>query len=204
MATQKDTILTYCASNMVLAIHSDALYLSKPEFQSRVGGHMFMARKDNIPFNNGVVLNILQIIQAVISSTAEAELGALFINEKPAVSMCQALAELSHPQPHMSMHTNNATAHALLTNKILPKEVMAMDMCFHWQRYHNAQGQFCYYWRPDTQNLADYFTKHHPTSHHKSVCPTNITSLNNQKYRKLFKKSTTKENLYHQPKHQCP
>jgi hypothetical protein len=43
---------------------------------------MFMAGKDNIPFNNGAILNILQIIQAVMSSAAEAELGALFINAK--------------------------------------------------------------------------------------------------------------------------
>jgi hypothetical protein len=54
-----------------------------------------------------------------------------------------------------------------------------MDVCFHWLRCRNAQGQFCYYWRPDTQNLADYFTKHHPTSHHKSVCPTILTPVNN-------------------------
>jgi hypothetical protein len=64
LAMQEDTIpiLTYRTSNMVLAIHSDASYLSKPKSRSHVGGHMFMARKDNIPFNNGAVLNILQII----------------------------------------------------------------------------------------------------------------------------------------------
>jgi hypothetical protein len=62
MATQEDAILTYHASNMVLAIHSDASYLSKPKSCSRRGGHMFMAGKDNIPFNNGTVFNILQII----------------------------------------------------------------------------------------------------------------------------------------------
>ncbi len=62
MATQEDAILTYHASNMALTIHSNASYLSKPKSCSRAGGHMFMAGKDNIPFNNGVVLNILQII----------------------------------------------------------------------------------------------------------------------------------------------
>jgi hypothetical protein len=34
---------------------------------------------------------------------------------------------------------------------------------------------------------------HHPTSHHKSVCPTILTSVNNPKYMELFKKPTTKE-----------
>ncbi len=46
---------------------------------------MFMAGKDKIPINNGAVLNILQRIRAVMSSAAEAELGALFINAKTAV-----------------------------------------------------------------------------------------------------------------------
>jgi hypothetical protein len=56
MATQEDAVLTYQASDMVLAIHSNALYLSEPESRSRAGGHMFMAGKDEIPINNGAVL----------------------------------------------------------------------------------------------------------------------------------------------------
>jgi hypothetical protein len=41
--------------------------------------------------------------------------------------------------------------------------------------------------------LADYFIKHHPTSHHKSLCSTILTSINDPEYRKLFKKSARKE-----------
>jgi hypothetical protein len=152
---------------------------------------MFIAGEDDIPFNICALHNILQIIRAVMSSVVEAELGALFINAKTAVSMHQMLAELGHLQPRTPMQTNNATAHALLTNKILPKALKAMDMRFHWLRCHNAQGQFCYYWRPGTQNLADYFTKHHPTSHHKSIHPTILTPANDPKYTKLFKTITT-------------
>ncbi len=59
---QEDAILIYHTSDMALAIHSNASYLSKPKFHSCMGGHMFMARKDDIPFNNGPILNILQII----------------------------------------------------------------------------------------------------------------------------------------------
>jgi hypothetical protein len=151
---------------------------------------MFMVGKDNIPFNNGAILNIMQIIQAVMSSTAEAELGALFINTKTAISMHQMLTELVHRQPRTPMQTNNTMAHALLTNKILPKALKAMDMHFHWLKFRNAKGQFCYYWRPGTQNLADYFTKHHPTSHHKSVRPTTLTPANDPEYTKLFETST--------------
>jgi hypothetical protein len=86
MATKEDDVLTYQASNMVLAIHSNASYLSEPKSRSRAGGHMYRAGKDKNPINNGAVLNILQIIRAVMSSVAEAELGTLFINAKTAVS----------------------------------------------------------------------------------------------------------------------
>ncbi len=84
VASQDDAILTYKASNMVLAIHSEASYLCKPKACSQASGHMFMAVKEEIPSNHGAILNILQIIRAVISSAAETELGALFINAKMA------------------------------------------------------------------------------------------------------------------------
>jgi hypothetical protein len=72
MATQEDAILTYHANDIVLSIHSDALHLSKPTSRSRAGRHMFMAGKDEIPLNNGAIHNILQIIQAVMSSATKA------------------------------------------------------------------------------------------------------------------------------------
>jgi hypothetical protein len=115
MATQEEAILTYRTSKMVLVIHSNASYLSKPKAHSRAGGHMFMAGNKEIPFNNGAVLNISQIIRAVMSSAAEAELGVLFINAKSAISIRQTLIKISHLQLRTPMQTDNATAHALLT-----------------------------------------------------------------------------------------
>ena len=140
---------------------------------------------------NGAVLNILQIIQAVMSSTAEAELGALFINAKMAVAMRRTLEELGHPQPRTPIQTDNKTANNLLTNRIMPKALKAMDMRFNWLRCRNAQGQFRYCWRPGTQNLADYFTKHHPASHHKSSRPVYLTSSSDSQYKKLIAQSVT-------------
>jgi hypothetical protein len=209
MATQDDAILTYSASDMVLAIHSDASYLSEPNARSRAGGHMFMATDEDIPKNNGAVLNISQIIRAVMSSAAEAELGALFINAKTAVSMRQTLEELGHPQPRTPIQTDNSTAHALLTNKILPKALKAMDMRFHWLRDRDAQGQYRFYWRPGTQNLADYFTKHHPARHHKSFRSQILTSPSDPEYTKLLtpKATSTKSfvtNLLTTPRFQVP
>jgi hypothetical protein len=132
MASQDKAILTYKASYMVLAVHSNASYLSKPKACSRAGKHMFMAGRDDIPTNNGAVLNILQIIRAVMSPAVEAELGALFINIKTSVSMHHTLKELGHPQPPTPIQTDNKTANDLLTNKFMAKALKAMDMHFHW------------------------------------------------------------------------
>jgi hypothetical protein len=53
MALQDKAVLTYKASNMVLAVHNNASSLSKPKTFSYTGKHMFMAGRDNIPTNNG-------------------------------------------------------------------------------------------------------------------------------------------------------
>jgi hypothetical protein len=91
---------------------------------------MFMAGMKEIPINNGAVLNNLQIIKAVMSSAAEAKLGTLFINAKTAVSIRRTLKEMGHSQSRTPIQTNNLTVHALLTSKILPKALKAMDMRF--------------------------------------------------------------------------
>ena len=91
MASKDKAMLKYQASNMVLAIHRDASYPSEAKARSMAGGNIFLSNHANIPTNNRAVLNILQIIKAVMLSSAEAELGALFINAKMAVSMQQTL-----------------------------------------------------------------------------------------------------------------
>jgi hypothetical protein len=93
-ASQEDLTVTYRESVMRLATHSNALYLSESKARSRAGGHMFMAGTEDIPINNGAVLNILQIVRAVMSSATEAELGTLFNNTKTTVSMQCTLEEM--------------------------------------------------------------------------------------------------------------
>jgi hypothetical protein len=104
-----------------------------------------------------------------MSSAAEAELGAIFINAKEAVYLRQILTEMGHPQPRTPIQTDNLTAEGIINQKIQPKRTKAMDMRFHWLRNREAQGQFKIYWRPRKTNLADYFTKHRPPIHHVNV-----------------------------------
>ncbi len=83
--THPDAIITYQASNMVLAGHSDASYLLETNACSRAGGHFFMSNNNALPPNNGAVHTIAQIIKAVMLSAAEAEIGAIYINCREAI-----------------------------------------------------------------------------------------------------------------------
>jgi len=68
-----------------------------------------MSNDDAIPNNNGAILMISQIIKAVMSSTAEAEIGALYINCKEAIPAPHTLEFLGHKQPPTPMQTDNTT-----------------------------------------------------------------------------------------------
>jgi hypothetical protein len=51
------------------------------------------------------VLNISKILKAVMSGTAKAELGALYINTQEAIPMQLLLEEKSHKQPPTPIQT---------------------------------------------------------------------------------------------------
>ena len=70
---------------MVLAVHSDASYLSESKARNQAGGHFFMSKDVSSPPNNGAVLNIAQIMKNIMLSEAEAEIGAMYVNAHEAV-----------------------------------------------------------------------------------------------------------------------
>ena len=185
ISSQEDAVITYNASDMVLAAHSDAGYHNEAGARSRAGGHFFLSTNEEIPPNNGSILNIAQIIKAVMSSAAEAELGALYINAREAVHIRNILEEMGHPQPPTPIQTDNSTAEGVVNNKVQPKRMIPMDMRFYWLRCRINQKQFRFHWRPGTTNLADYWTKHHPGIHHKNFRREILTPVN--KVQKLFK-----------------
>jgi len=150
-----------------LNVESDASYLSERNARSRAGGHFYMSDNSTNPKNNGAVLNISHIIKAVMSSAAEAELGALYINTREAVPIRNLLIEMGHPQPKTPVQTDNTTALGVVKSNIQPKRTKAMDMRFHWLRDRETQGQFRFYWTTGKKIRADYYTKHHCAAHHK-------------------------------------
>ncbi len=132
-ATHPDAIVTYHSSNMVLAGHSDASYLSESNARSRAGGHFFMSNNTAKPPNNGAILTTAQVTKVVMSSAAEAEVGALYINCREAVPARQTLEFMGHPQPPTPMQTDNTTALGIINDNVL-KKLKSMDMKSHWLR----------------------------------------------------------------------
>ena len=109
----------------------------------------------------------------VMTSAAETEIGALFVNGQEAAYIWTVLKEMGHPQTEPTpIVTDNSTAEGFANNNIKVKRSKAMDMRFYWIQDRTGQGQFAIYWERGQGNLADYYTKHHPPSHHIAVRPT--------------------------------
>jgi hypothetical protein len=156
---------------MILHIHSDASYFSENKVKSRAGGFFYMGSdtKTGKKLTNGAILIISKVLKHVMSSAAEAEIGAVFINAKEGAVLRTTLEELGHPQPPTPMETDNTTATGYSNGTIKQKRTKAMDMRFYWIKDRVKQGQFNVYWGPGYQSLADYFTKHHSPAHHKRM-----------------------------------
>ena len=120
---------------------------------------------------NGSVAVIAKIIKNVMASAAEAEVGALFMNAQLAAPMRATLEELGHPQPATPMKTDNSAANGILNGTIKQQRSKAIDMRFYWLKDRAEQGQFKIHWAAGDENWADYFTKHHSATHHKTLRP---------------------------------
>jgi hypothetical protein len=174
-ATHPDAKLQYYASDMVLKVHSDASYLSESKARSRAAGHYYMGNKDNDDdTHNGTILATTQIMNAVLSSASEAEIGAIFENTKQATILWTTLEEMGYLQPPTPVQTDNSTACGIANDNIKQQRSRAIDMRFYWVRDRVKQNQFHIYWGPGKLNLADYYSKHHPPAHHQQMRSTDL------------------------------
>lgn len=169
-ATHPEARKVYRASEMVLAVDSDAAYLVAPMARSRAGGFHYLGNRDGSMLNGSVAV-IAKIIKNVMASAAEAEVGALFMNARLAASMRVTLEELGHSQPATPMKTDNSTANGIMNGTIKQQRSKAIDMRFYWLKDRAEQGQFKIFWAPGDENWADYFTKHHSGPHHQQLRP---------------------------------
>jgi hypothetical protein len=131
LAMHPDAMVRFRASEMVMNIHSDASYLSKPQAQSRACSHFFTGSlpTDGKPIKlNGTFHTLCSILEFVVASAAKAELGALFLNCQEGMIFKSTLEDLGHPQPKILVHCDNATAVSIANNTIKRQRSQAMEM----------------------------------------------------------------------------
>jgi len=131
LASHPNATVQFRALDMVMNIHSDASYLSKPNSHSRACGHFFMGVLpiDGKPIKlNGVFHTLCAILRFVVASVAEAELEALFLNCQEGMIFKLTLEDLGHKQPKIPVHCDNATAIGIANNTIKRQRLRAMEM----------------------------------------------------------------------------
>ncbi len=132
---------------MILAVLTDASYLSKAGGKRRAVGHLYLTNQNDKNFNNGALLTLSAIIKHVMSSTSEAEFSALYYDCKMATPLRTTLEELGHDQANpTAITTNNITAQGLTMGTMTAKASKSIDQRFHWLKCRDAQRQFKYLW----------------------------------------------------------
>jgi len=112
----------------------------------------------------------------VISSATESEIGIIFINCRDSEPIQTTLLEMGHEQPPTPIQADNITADGLLNETIKEKRTKAIDIRFYWVIDRIKQNHFRVFWKPGSENLGDYFTKHHSPTHHRRMRPFFIHS----------------------------
>jgi hypothetical protein len=172
--THPDGVIRYRASDMILNIHSDASYLSTPKARSRAGSYFFLGslprNRDPIKLNGAIHVSCT-ILKLVAASTAEAELGALFLNAQEAKVFQLILAKLGHPQLPTPIHIDNTTTVSIFNNTIKRQRSRLMEMWYFLLLDGETHKYFKFYYQPGLKNLGDYPSKHHTANIHQHVLP---------------------------------
>ena len=170
LATHPDATIVFRPSEMQLAVHSDASYLSETQARSRAAGLFVLTYRNKLGHadaNNGPIDCMSSMIKSVVSSAFEAEYAAMFMNGQNAEPIRNTLEDLGYPQGATPIISDNECAVGIANRTVKQKRSKATDMKYHWIRDRVDQGHFVVSWAPGPTNLADYFTKNHPASHHK-------------------------------------
>eukprot|EP00957_Ditylum_brightwellii_P047489 3606670-Ditylum_brightwellii.AAC.1 len=121
------------------------------------------------PHPNGPIHSVCEVLRNVMSSTAEAEIGALYVNTRKGEELLLTLEEMGHPQPPTPVMTDISTACGIVNKTVKQRCTRAIGMQFYWVRDCCAQNHFIMCWAPGEKNLGEYHTKIHPTPHHKRM-----------------------------------
>jgi hypothetical protein len=115
--------------NLKFTVMSRTSPSQKPN-QELAGISIWAAKSDSCmkPLSNGPLLCHTTVLKHVVSSVAEAEFGALFVNAKEGTVTRTILYEMGHNQDATDLTTDNTTADVIINNTVHQKLSKAMDM----------------------------------------------------------------------------
>jgi hypothetical protein len=173
-AAHPNNSLVYRASSMLLRVHSDASYLSRPKSGSVAGGFHFLGDEDPRLLNAPILCHSTRI-PVVVAAVSEAEYAGVFANAQLAADERTILANLGYPQPTTPIFCDNECAIGLSSGNVRPKKSKSIDRRFDWIKDRVRQLQFLVRFIPGKMNLSDFFTKALPIFEHCRLAPTYAT-----------------------------
>jgi hypothetical protein len=168
VSTHQQYGIRFHASSMQLQIQSDASYLSRTRARSVLGGLHYLGSEDAI---NGPIFCTSKIISCIVTSAAEAELGAAFQNAQKGAQFRNTLIELGYPQQPTPILVDNTVAEGLANNTINAKRSKSMDVRFFWLRDRIKRLQFTAKHIAGRWNISDFFTKPLPREKFEQFIP---------------------------------
>ena len=123
LATYPNDGIVYQARNTILAAHSDAEFHNESKGRSEARAHIFLSENNLIPRWNGHIFSNAQVIKFFLTSSAEAELDALYITVQKLVPMRQTLIEMGLPQPPTLSKLTILNLRVQLTTRLSPKNI---------------------------------------------------------------------------------
>ena len=86
----------------------------------------------------------------------------------------ETLEDLGHPQPSTPIIYDNQVAGKVLNGIAKLRKSKAFATRYNWLKDRLRIGEFRLIWAPGSHNLADYFTKAHPTHHVRAMRPVYV------------------------------
>ena len=139
-----------------------------------MGGLHYLGTTDNI---NGPFFCTSKIISCVVTSAAEAEMGAAFQNAQKGAQFRNTLIELGYPQDPTPILVDNTVAEGLANDTVNAKRSKSMDVRFFWLRDRVKKLQFTIKHLPGCWNISDFFTKALPKEKFEQFTPYIIVEV---------------------------
>jgi hypothetical protein len=134
---------------MVLAVLSDASYLSRPRARSATGSFRHLSRvplsglpSDARTFINAPLSCHSNVIPVVCSSVQEAKYAGVFAAARLADEERRIIHNLGYSQPPTLLLCDNEYAVGLASKTMTPRLSKSIDMRFHWLQDRIQRGQF--------------------------------------------------------------